>query len=92
MYLVQVDDGLPEMRLLLVEVAHTDLTEVTRVVLFLVVSIGVGGRFSRDVSGYVEPCPSWCGGGADHRPYHDHLGACGAFLHDRVRQRRGRDC
>lgn len=34
MYLVQVDDGLPEMRLLLVEVAHTDLTEVTGMVLF----------------------------------------------------------
>lgn len=33
MYLVQVDDGLPEMRLLLVEVAHTNLTEVTGMVL-----------------------------------------------------------
>lgn len=34
MYLVQVDDGLPEVVLLLVEVSHTDLTEVTGVVLF----------------------------------------------------------
>lgn len=34
MYLVQVDDGLPEVVLLLVEVPHTNLTEVTRVVLF----------------------------------------------------------
>jgi hypothetical protein len=33
MYLVEVDDGLPEVGLLLVEVSHTNLTEVTRVVL-----------------------------------------------------------
>lgn len=33
MYLVQVDDGLPEVALLLVEVSHTNLTEVTGVVL-----------------------------------------------------------
>ena len=33
MYLVEVDDGLPEVVLLLVEVPHTNLTEVTRVVL-----------------------------------------------------------
>lgn len=32
-YLVEVDGGLPELLLGLVEVAHTDLTEVTRVVL-----------------------------------------------------------
>lgn len=32
-YLVQVDGGLPELLLGLVEVAHTDLTEVTGVVL-----------------------------------------------------------
>jgi hypothetical protein len=32
-YLVQVDDGLPEVVLLLVEVPHTNLSEVTRVVL-----------------------------------------------------------
>ena len=31
--LVEVDDGLPEVVLLLVEVPHTDLSEVTRVVL-----------------------------------------------------------
>ncbi len=34
MYLVQVDDGLPEVVLLLVEVTHTNLTEVTGMVLF----------------------------------------------------------
>lgn len=34
MYLLKVDDGLPELVLLLVEVPHTNLTEVTRVVLF----------------------------------------------------------
>lgn len=28
------------------------------------------------------------GGDADHQRDHDHLGACGAFLHDRDRQRR----
>lgn len=38
MYLVQVDDGLPEVVLLLVEVSHTNLTEVTGVVLFQCVS------------------------------------------------------
>ena len=32
-YLVEVDDGLPEVGLDLVEVPHTNLTEVTRVVL-----------------------------------------------------------
>lgn len=32
-YLVEVDGGLPELLLGLVEVPHTDLTEVTRVVL-----------------------------------------------------------
>jgi hypothetical protein len=32
-YLVEVDGGLPELLLGLVEVTHTDLTEVTRVVL-----------------------------------------------------------
>jgi hypothetical protein len=32
-YLVEVDDWLPEVVLLLVEVAHTDLSEVTRMVL-----------------------------------------------------------
>jgi len=32
-HLVEVDDGLPELVLRLVEVAHTDFTEVTRVVL-----------------------------------------------------------
>lgn len=32
-YLVEVDDGLPELILELVEVPHTNLTEVTRVVL-----------------------------------------------------------
>ena len=33
MYLVEIDDGLPEVRLLLVEIPHADLSEVTRVVL-----------------------------------------------------------
>lgn len=33
MYLIEVDDGLPEVGLLLVEVSHTNLTEVTRMVL-----------------------------------------------------------
>ena len=33
MYLVEVDDGLPEVVLLLVEVSHTNLSEVTGMVL-----------------------------------------------------------
>jgi hypothetical protein len=40
-YLVEVDDGLPEVVLLLVEVPHTDLTEVTRMVLVEVRSVVV---------------------------------------------------
>jgi hypothetical protein len=40
-YLVEVDDGLPEVVLLLVEVSHTDLSEVTGVVLFARVSCRV---------------------------------------------------
>jgi hypothetical protein len=94
MYLVQVDDGLPEVVLLLVEVTHTNLTKVTRVVLIESVSIHrsvhrIWPIFASRES--VEPCPSWCGGGADHRPYHDHRDACGACRHGRVRGRRGRD-
>lgn len=34
MYLVKVDDGLPEVVGLLVEVSHTNLTEVTGMVLW----------------------------------------------------------
>ena len=30
--------------------------------------------------------PSRCGGGVDHRHYHDHQGEYGAFRHDRDRQ------
>lgn len=40
-YLVEVDDGLPELVLLLVEVSHTDLTEVTGVVFVDVGSVVV---------------------------------------------------
>ena len=39
MYLLEVDDGLPEVVLLLVEVPHTNLTEVTRMVLVHVRSV-----------------------------------------------------
>jgi len=38
-YLVKVDDWLPEVVLLLVEVSHTDLSEVTRMVLVHVGSV-----------------------------------------------------
>ena len=69
MYLVEVDDGLPEVALLLVEVPHTDLSEVTGMVLFSHVSP------CPSVPGFVQdfvPCPCWYGGGADHQrdPYH----------------------
>lgn len=40
-HLVEVDDGLPEVVLLLVEVSHTNLTEVTRMVLVDVRSVVV---------------------------------------------------
>ena len=43
-YLVKVDDGLPEVVLLLVEVSHTDLTEVTRMVL---IEVGANHRNRR---------------------------------------------
>lgn len=94
MYLVQVDDRLPEVVLLLVEVPHTNLTEVTGMVLFSIVSIDIrlrGGSYRKSRES-VEPCPCWYGGGADHQPDHDHPDACGACQHDRVRERRGRDC
>lgn len=93
MYLVQVDDGLPEVVLLLVEVSHTNLTEVTGMV--LLTDMLATRRSSRPFFRYrksLEPCPCWYGGGADHQRDHDHLDACGACRHDRDRQRRGRDC
>lgn len=40
-YLVEVDDGLPEVVLLLVEVSHTNLTEITRMVFVDVGSVVV---------------------------------------------------
>jgi hypothetical protein len=40
-YLIQVDNGLPEVVALLVEVSHTDLSEVTRMVLVHVRSVVV---------------------------------------------------
>lgn len=40
-HLIEVDDGLPEVVLLLVEVSHTNLTEVTRMVLIHVGSVVV---------------------------------------------------
>ena len=40
-YLVEVDNGLPELVLELVEVSHTDLSEVTRVVLVEVCTVVV---------------------------------------------------
>jgi len=38
-YLIQVDDGLPEVVALLVEVTHSDLSEVTRMVFIHVGSV-----------------------------------------------------
>jgi hypothetical protein len=38
-YLIQVDDWLPEVVALLVEVSHTDLSEVTRMVLIHICSV-----------------------------------------------------
>ena len=38
-YLIQVDDWLPEVIALLVEVSHTDLSEVTRMVLIHIRSV-----------------------------------------------------
>jgi hypothetical protein len=95
MYLVQVDNGLPEVVLLLVEVSHTNLTEVTGMVLFkseksmLVIALPCVHHI---LIKSLEPCPCWYGGGADHQQDHDHLDACGACQHDRGRERRGRDC
>ena len=96
MYLLKVDDGLPERVLLLVEVPHTNLTEVTRMVLCAVVSLlfllSLGIPIASFFLGRVcEPCPCWYGGGADHQPDHDHRDACGACLHDLCRQKHGRD-
>lgn len=58
-YLVQVDDGLPEVVLLLVEVSHTNLTEVTGMVLFSKESVScrvlfASNRALRDRSNLVH--------------------------------------
>jgi hypothetical protein len=89
MYLVQVDDGLPEVRLLLVEVSHTNLTKVTGMVLIAksqpnFVRVSVPSRIC------CEPCPCWYGGGADHQRDLDHRDAFCAFRHVPYRRRRGR--
>jgi hypothetical protein len=68
MYLVEVDDGLPELVLQLVEVPHTNLTEVTGMVLIRPMSVSllllvrftgrfVGGFYRRTLSMLVR---WWC--------------------------------
>lgn len=54
---------------LLVEIPHSDLSKVTRMVLVHVRSVVV-----------------------DHQQDMGHRDACGACLHNRLRQRHGRDC
>jgi hypothetical protein len=91
MYLVQVDNGLPEVVLLLVEVSHTNLTEVTGMVLFkseknmLVIALPCVHHI---LIKSLEPCPCWYGGGADHRRDHDHQETSCAFRHDHVQRTR----
>jgi hypothetical protein len=86
-YLVKVDGRLPVVVALKVEMSHTNLTEVTRMVLVEVSTVVVLSKLlaisftSQFRSRIFIP---------DHRPYHDHRGAFGACRHDHDRRRRDR--
>lgn len=84
--LVDVDCGSPVLVSGEVEVAHTDLTEVTRMVF---VEVRSAGEYVSERNGRRGVGIRTCGGG-HHLRDRDHLGACGAFQLDRDRLRRVR--
>ena len=93
--LVDVDGRAPEEVAGEVEVTHTNLTEVTRMVL---IEVGANhrnrhqnhNRKPNTLSHVEESRIERTGGGADHQQDHDLLGACGACQHGRGRRRRVR--
>lgn len=85
--LVDVDDRSPELVAGEMEMAHTNFTEVTRMVL---IEIGTISSPMIRVSQREMYCVH-TGDDADHQRDHDHPDACGAFLHDRGRRRHDRD-
>ena len=84
--LVDVDNRPPVGVARKVVVAHTNLSEVTRMEL---IEVGTESQIIRKPQ-RVGMRGKRTGGGADHQRDHDLLGACGAFLHDRDRQRHDR--
>ena len=83
---VHVDDRPPLYVAGQVVVSHTNLTEVTRMVLVKVgAEIDQIKLHSKDLTAEIKRT----GGGADHQRDRDLRGACGAFQHDRDRQRHG---
>lgn len=75
------------------EVPHADLSKVTGVVLLLDLCQHANLlEFCTSLEYWcVEPCPCWCGGGADHQRDHDHPGAFGACLRGRAHETHGHD-
>lgn len=86
--LVYVDDRAPLQIAREVESAHTDFTEVSRMVF-----VEVGSKLHREVLVGLQENDSdpgrRTGGDADHQQDHDLQGACGAFRHVRDRPIRG---
>jgi hypothetical protein len=80
-YLVEVHNGLPFVVALHVEVAHTDLSEVTRMVLIQVGTVVVltTGKTALEMDVSTQGV-SWRSSSNLH-----HRDACGAFRHVRVR-------
>jgi hypothetical protein len=80
-YLVEVHNGLPLVVALHVEVAHTDLSEVTRMVLIQVGTVVVltTGKTALEMDVSIQGVSSQASGNLHHRD------ACGAFRHVRVR-------
>jgi hypothetical protein len=72
-HLVNVDDGLPLVVAEKVEVAHTNLSEVTGMVL---VDVGPVVMLYNCQSNFVQIPKSLSYFVPDHRPYRDHRDAC----------------
>jgi hypothetical protein len=58
-----------------VEKSHTNLSEVTRMVLVKIWTCQLNSTMLKSTY--------WFGGDADHQPNHDHLDVCDACQHDR---------
>ena len=85
--LVDVDDRAPVRVAGEVEVAHTNFTEVTRMVL---IEVGSVIKAVDEILGSTEWGNQRTCGGEHHQQDHDHRGASCAFLHVHDRPIRGR--